>query len=141
MWQGTATILCSTRSSIGSALESTRIKISSIASLAGANIVKSEPYPGWNPNMNSPLLNMAQQLLTKQLSHPPGIKAIHAGLECGLLMEKMGHSEVNKIDALSFGPTITGAHSPDERIDTATVPPFYQLVQDMLKELATTTKQ
>jgi dipeptidase D len=62
----------------------------------------------------------------------PGVKAIHAGLECGLLIEKMG----GDVDALSFGPTITGAHSPDEKVLVDTVLPFFELVQDLLSELA-----
>ena len=83
--------------------------------------------------MSSPLLKLGKNLLSKKLDgKSPGVKAIHAGLECGLLIEKMG----GDVDALSFGPTITGAHSPDERIHTNTVPPFFNLVQDILTELA-----
>ena len=93
---------------------------------------RSEAYPGWNPNMDSELLGLAQGILTQRLGRAPGVKAIHAGLECGLLIEKLG----GNVDALSFGPTITGAHSPDESIDVDTVPPFYQLVKDILSELA-----
>lgn len=128
-----ATILCSTRSSIGEALEAVRDRISAIVSLAGggAKIEKGEAYPGWNPNMNSNLLRLGKELLSKD-GRQPGVKAIHAGLECGLLIEKMG----GDVDALSFGPTITGAHSPDESILADTVPPFYDLVKDMLVELA-----
>jgi dipeptidase D len=130
----TATILCSTRSSIGSALESTRNKLSALALLAGASIEKLPSYPGWNPNMYSEALRLGCRLLSERLGNGqrPGVKAIHAGLECGLLIEKMG----GDVDALSFGPTITGAHSPDESIRIDTVPPFYELVQDILAELA-----
>lgn len=131
---GTATILCSTRSSIGSALESTRNKLSAIASLAGASIEKLPSYPGWNPNMDSEALKLGRRLLSERLGNGqmPGVKAIHAGLECGLLIEKMG----GDVDALSFGPTIKGAHSPDESIRIDTVPPFFDLVKDLLAELA-----
>lgn len=129
----TATILCSTRSSISQAMESTRDRITAIANLAGANIEKSEAYPGWNPNMDSPLLQLGKDILSRKLDgKSPGVKAIHAGLECGLLIEKLG----GDVDALSFGPSIQGAHSPDERIHTDTVPPFFDLVQDILLELA-----
>jgi dipeptidase D len=138
----TATILCSTRSSISSALEATRDRLAAVAFLAGASIERSPAYPGWNPNMESPVLHLAKKLLAKRLggdeSHhdhhhdSPGVKAIHAGLECGLLIEKLG----GNVDALSFGPTIVGAHSPDESILTDTVPPFFNLVQDILSELA-----
>jgi dipeptidase D len=104
------TVLCSTRSSMGSALEATRDRLAAIAMLAGAS------YPGWNPNMDSPLLHLAKELFSERLLegqqlHPVGIKAIHAGLECGLLIEKLG----GNVDALGFGPTIEGAHSPDQK--------------------------
>ena len=131
-----AVILCSTRSSVSPALEATRNRLEAVASLAGARMERSEAYPGWNPNLDSPLLEIAQILLQRQLGHPAGVKAIHAGLECGLLIEKLG----GNVDALSFGPTITGAHSPDESILVDTVPPFYQLVKDILAELATKEK-
>jgi dipeptidase D len=128
-----ASILCSTRSSIASALEVTRDKLEAIATLSGATFERSPRYPGWNPNMDSELLKIAQKLLEERLQRKPGVKAIHAGLECGLLIEKLGGSGV---DALSFGPTIEGAHSPDECINVDTVPPFFELVQDILAELA-----
>lgn len=139
-----AVLLTSTRSSIATALETIRDKIASIADLAGASVEQTPAYPGWNPNMNSPLLNMAKTILTRKLqvdatttangesTATVGVKAIHAGLECGLLIEKLG----GDVDALSFGPTITGAHSPDERIAIDTVPPFFELVQELLTELA-----
>jgi len=106
----TATILCSTRSSIDTALESARERLSAIASLAGAFIEKLPAYPGWNPNMDSEILRLAKQLLSERLENQrtPGVKAIHAGLECGLLIEKLG----GDVDVISFGPTIEGAHSP-----------------------------
>jgi len=127
-----ATILCSTRSSIGDALESTRNRLAAIAALAGASIEKSTPYPGWNPNMKSPLLQLGKDVLLAENGDQPAVKAVHAGLECGLLIEKMG----GDVDALSFGPTIEGAHSPDERIHADTVPLFYAFVQEILAKLA-----
>ncbi|CAJ1966208.1 unnamed protein product [Cylindrotheca closterium] len=127
-----ATILCSTRSSIGDALEMARNKLEAIAFLGGATIERKESYPGWNPDMKSNLLSLGRKLVNRGTGREPGVKAIHAGLECGLLIEKMGGG----VDALSFGPTITGAHSPDERILCDTVPPFFELVKEMLEELA-----
>jgi dipeptidase D len=127
-----AKILCSTRSSISSALEATRTKLESIAYLAGATIHMEPAYPGWNPNMDSKILQLGKLLLEKQLSNTKvGVKAIHAGLECGLLIEKMGGS----VDALSFGPTIKGAHSPDECVHIETVQPFFTFVKTILSEL------
>lgn len=127
-----AKVLCSSRSSVSAALEATRDRIAAVSTLAGATMERIEAYPGWNPNMKSPLLGIAQTILNETLGQAPGVKAIHAGLECGLLIEKLG----GNVDALSFGPTITGAHSPDESINADTVPPFYQLVKDILGVLA-----
>jgi len=127
-----ATILCSSRSSIGTALERTRDMISSVAFLAGGSVVKSEAYPGWAPNPKSDILDVSKRLLAKRINEEPGVNAVHAGLECGLLIEKLG----GNIDVISFGPTITGAHSPDERVDADTVLPFYELVTDILAEYA-----
>ena len=126
-----ATILCSSRSSIGTALEATRGKIKSIAFLAGASVEQSTAYPGWAPNPTSEILEVTKRLLSKKLGRSPGVKAVHAGLECGLLMSKIG-----KLDVVSYGPTITGAHSPDEKVDVATVEPFFELTEDILKEYA-----
>jgi len=133
-----ASIMCSSRSSVDSALEAVRHRLAATATLAGATVHQTEAYPGWNPNPQSPLLGIAKDILKRQNNgREPGVKAIHAGLECGLLMKKLG----GPVDALSFGPTITGAHSPDESILTDTVPPFYQLVKDILVELAKREKE
>lgn len=135
--ESSATVLCSTRSSIPSALEATRDRLAAVAELAGARIERSESYPGWNPNPSSKVLELGLSILGDRMNAAatggkPGVKAIHAGLECGLLIEKMG----GDVDALSFGPTITGAHSPDEKVLVDTVLPFFELVQDLLSELA-----
>ncbi|KAG7372024.1 aminoacyl-histidine dipeptidase [Nitzschia inconspicua] len=127
-----AVVLCSTRSSINTALESARDKLAAVATLAGATIERAPYYPGWNPNMDSEILKIAEDILAGKIGRSPGVKAIHAGLECGMLIEKLGGG----VDALSFGPTITGAHSPDESINVETVPPFFDLVQEILAQLA-----
>lgn len=127
-----AAILCSSRSSIGTALERIRDMISSVAFLAGGSVVKSEAYPGWAPNPKSAILDVSKRLLAKKIDREPGVNAVHAGLECGLLIEKLG----GNVDVISFGPTIHGAHSPDERVDAETVAPFYELVEDILAEYA-----
>jgi dipeptidase D len=127
-----ATVLCSSRSSIGTALESVRDSIKAVAFLAGGSVKQSEAYPGWNPNPASSILDVTKRLLTERLGRAPGVNAVHAGLECGVLIEKLG----GNVDAISFGPTIEGAHSPDERVDAETVAPFYELVEDILAELA-----
>lgn len=128
-----ATILCSSRSSIGTALETTRDKIKAVAYLAGATVKQSKAYPGWAPNPSSEMLEVTKCILSKKLGRAPGVNAVHAGLECGLLMAKIGKD----LDVVSYGPTITGAHSPDEKVDVSTVEPFFELTEDILKEYAT----
>ena len=127
-----ATILCSSRSSIGNALEATRDKIRAVAYLAGAAVKQSKAYPGWAPNPSSEILEVTKCMFSKKLGRAPGVNAVHAGLECGLLMAKLGKD----LDVVSYGPTITGAHSPDEKVDVSTVEPFFEVTEDILKEYA-----
>ena len=127
-----ATILCSSRSSIGTALEATRDKIKAVAYLAGAAVKQSKAYPGWAPNPSSEILEVTKCMFSKKLGRAPGVNAVHAGLECGLLMAKLGKD----LDVVSYGPTITGAHSPDEKVDVSTVEPFFEVTEDILKEYA-----
>ena len=90
-----------------------------------------EAYPGWAPNPTSELLGVVKGELAGMLGAEPEVKAIHAGLECGMLGAKCGG-----MDAISYGPTITGAHSPDERVQVSTVAPFYELTERVLAKLA-----
>ena len=87
-------------------------------------------YPGWNPDFDSHLLQKAKILHQQLFDIKPRVKAIHAGLECGILKSKMPD-----MDILSFGPTIKGAHSPQERVEIATVNPFWDFLTLLLKNL------
>jgi dipeptidase D len=87
-------------------------------------------YPGWQPDFDSPLLATARQLHERLFDVTPAVKAIHAGLECGILKGKKPD-----LDILSFGPTIKGAHSPTERLQIDTVKPFWQFLTALLKAL------
>lgn len=87
-------------------------------------------YPGWQPDFDSPLLEKASQLHERLFGIRPAVKAIHAGLECGILKGKKPD-----MDILSFGPTIRGAHSPTERLQIDTVAPFWQFLTALLEEL------
>jgi dipeptidase D len=84
-------------------------------------------YPGWQPDLDSPLLAQGSALHEKMFGSAPAVKAIHAGLECGILKGKKP-----ELDILSFGPTIRGAHSPTERLQIATVKPFWQFLTALL---------
>ena len=121
----------STRSSIAEALESQRERIGIIAKSYGANIRQDEPYPGWAPNVNSPILEITKTVYSGMLGKKPHICAIHAGLECGVIGEK-----VSGMDMVSFGPTIKGPHSPDERVEVESVEKFWDLLVKILEKLA-----
>jgi len=121
----------SQRSSIESAKINITNMVVAVLKLAGANAVIGDSYPGWQPNMKSNLLKVSKKAFKKLFKKDPEIKAIHAGLETGLL-----GSKYPGIDMISFGPTIQGAHSPDERLNIKDVEKFYNLLKGILKELA-----
>ena len=125
-----ANIHCSSRSSIASALESVRDVIRAVSELAGAKIALLEGYPGWMPNLQSQLLKKLKALHTKVVGKEPEIKAVHAGLECGIIGEK--HSGM---DMISFGPTIEHPHSPEEHCNVKTVEEFWTFLAAALRDL------
>lgn len=105
----------------------------SVLALARAFDLKVTPvagYPGWEPDFDSELLNIAVALHERLFDITPAIKAIHAGLECGILKSKKPNTDI-----LSFGPTIRGAHSPTERLEISTVTPFWRFLNELLAEL------
>ena len=87
--------------------------------------------PGWAPNPESKLLTETVQCYRDLFNAEPKVRAIHAGLECGLFLEKYPHLEM-----VSFGPTLRGVHSPDERLEIATVDKFWRLLVELLKRIA-----
>jgi dipeptidase D len=127
----TFTISTSQRSSA----KSQRMHVSDLvldgARLAGADATQGDGYPGWNPNMDSKVLKLLSETHEELFGSKPKIKAIHAGLECGIIGEKFPG-----MDMISFGPTITGAHSPDERIKISTVNKFWKLACGVLDKLS-----
>lgn len=105
--------------------------VASIFKLADAKIEVGDGYPGWEPDMESVLLKVSKDVYNRLFGKQPEIKAIHAGLECGILETKNPGMEM-----ISFGPTIQNAHSPTERVNIETVDKFYLLLKNMLAELA-----
>lgn len=95
------------------------------------NIIKTDGYPGWESNLNSELLNISKQVFLNKFNYEPEIKAIHAGLECGILGSKFPNLEM-----ISFGPTIEGAHSPDERVKIPDVLKFYELLKSIIEHIS-----
>jgi len=102
--------------------------VESAFSLAGAEVAHSDGYPGWAPNPDSKILEIAAESYKRLFSVEPIVRSIHAGLECGLFLEKYP-----ELDMVSFGPTIRGAHSPDERVEIATVEKFWKHLIDVLE--------
>lgn len=107
-----------------------RRSVESLARLAGLAVHPVAGYPGWQPDFDSPLLAQGRALHRRLFDIDPAVKAIHAGLECGILKSKKPD-----VDILSFGPTIRGAHSPGERLQIDTVAPFWQLLTALLAEM------
>ena len=126
-----AVTISSSRSSINTALQSVRNQIRSVAGLAGADYSEDNPYPGWKPNLDSELLKKTVAVHNEIFGFEPKAEAIHAGLECGIIGEKFPG-----MDMISFGPTIEHPHSPDERINIASVEKFWALLAGVLKALA-----
>jgi dipeptidase D len=129
--QAKASINTSHRSSIMPALEAVGRQISSICAQAGADAEIEDPYPGWKPNPESPIVKKTIEVYTKLFGGEPRVKAIHAGLECGLLIEK-----IPGMDAVSIGPEIHNAHSPEEQVQISSVAKFYEALKALLEELA-----
>jgi dipeptidase D len=121
----------SQRSSIESAKKYIAQSVNSIFTLAGAEIKTGDGYPGWQPDLDSELLKTSKKVYKNLFGDEPEIKAIHAGLECGILGTKNPG-----LDMISFGPTIQGAHSPDEKVEIKTVEKFYDLLKGILKKIA-----
>jgi dipeptidase D len=119
-----------TRSSVDSAKDATAWKIAAVFQLIDAEVTLSGEYPGWKPNMDSPILKTCQDVYQKNFGKIPEIKAIHAGLECGLL----GGVYPN-FDMISFGPTIRFPHSPDEKVKIDTVQKFWDFLVLILEEV------
>jgi len=119
------------RSSIESAKRNMSNMVESVFLLAGAYTERSTGYPGWNPNPDSPVLKITEKTYEDLFRQKPLVKAIHAGLECGLFLEKYP-----TMDMISFGPTIKGVHSPDERLSISSTIKFWRLLVEVLKRIS-----
>lgn len=126
----TVKIACLMRSSVDSARGELGSRMESVFTLAGANVKLTGGYPGWKPNMESPILKTMQQVYQAKYGRIPEIKAIHAGLECGIL----GGTYPNW-DMISFGPTIRFPHSPDEKVNIESVGKFWDFLVETLKNI------
>ena len=127
MVDGKIKIVTSQRSSILSSRKDMSEVVRSAFLLGGAEVTTGDGYPGWKPNPSSPILKVAIESYKKLFGVEPKVKAIHAGLECGLFLEKYPH-----LDMFSTGPTLRGVHSPDERMHIPAVDKFWQHLLDVL---------
>jgi dipeptidase D len=118
------------RSSVDSRKEELASMIESIFTLAGAKVSLSGGYPGWKPNLDSPILKTMTSVYENKYGKTPKIMIIHAGLECGIL-----GTHYPKMDMISFGPTIRYPHSPDEKVNIATVELFWDYLVETLKNV------
>lgn len=126
----TIKVITTQRSSVESSKHYAAAMVESCMKLADAEIVHSDGYPGWKPDLNSEILQITRESYIKLFGRKPLVKAIHAGLECGLIYEKN-----RDIDMISFGPTIKGAHTPEEMIEIKTAQMFWDLLLDVIKNM------
>ena len=124
------TVMCLTRSSVESRKEELQEIIHSVFAMAGAEVEFSGSYPGWKPNLKSHILDVMKTTYHNNYGVEPRVIIIHAGLECGII----GRNYPG-MDMISFGPTIKYPHSPDERVNIATVAKFYEYLLATLKAL------
>jgi dipeptidase D len=123
-------ITTSQRSSVNSAKLHIANIVRNTFKLAGAKVEQTEGYPGWNPNPDSEILTVVKDSYQHLYTFEPSVKAIHAGLECGLFLEKYPY-----LDMISFGPTIEQPHSPSERVNIPSTEKFWQLLLEVLRNV------
>ena len=124
-------VVTSQRSSRESSKEDLAQMVASVFNLAGAKVKHSGDYPGWTPNNNSEILSITSAAYKDIFHVDPQVKAVHAGLECGLFLEKYPDW-----DMISIGPTIRGAHSPDEKLDIESTYKFWKLLVEVLERIS-----
>jgi dipeptidase D len=124
-------ILSSQRSSVMSQLAEITTRVKAVGNLAGAVIKGKNGYPAWQPDWSSPVLKRSQEVYKKLFSKSPTVQTIHAGLECGIIGSKH-----EKMDMISFGPTIENPHSPDERLFIPSIARVWDFLVELLKSYA-----
>ncbi|MCM1522634.1 MAG: aminoacyl-histidine dipeptidase [Muribaculaceae bacterium] len=127
----TIVVTTSQRSSVESRKWDIARQVEAVFLLAGAKVVHGDGYPGWQPNLESPIMKLSRDAYKELYGVEPAIKAIHAGLECGLFLTKYPH-----LDMVSFGPTLRDVHSPSERMYIPAVERFYGQIKRTLEKVA-----
>jgi dipeptidase D len=127
---GSSTIQCLTRSSVDSEKTDLADAVRSSFELCDATVNYNGSYPGWTPDPDASIVKLMASLYEELYHSKPNIDAVHAGLECGILGRNYPGMEM-----ISFGPTITGAHSPDEKVQISSVQKFWGFLQEILKRV------
>jgi dipeptidase D len=128
---GRLAIGTSSRSSVMSALRAVQRRLKAIGHLAAAEVVERHGYPGWKPDLASPVLAVVRDVFTEVHGREPAVGAIHAGLECGIIGEK-----IPGMDMISIGPQIEFPHSPAERVRVPSVAAFWEVLRQTLARLS-----
>lgn len=128
--EGKVTMVASQRSSVESAKNAVQSTLAACFRMAGAKVESNEGYPGWAPNPKSQLLDISVRTYRELFGKEPNVKAIHAGLECGLFL-----TSYPDLDMISVGPTLRGVHSPSERLELATVPMVFEHLLAILRQI------
>jgi len=126
----TITVKTSQRSSVESAKYDIATMVANVFRLAEVSVVHTEGYPGWKPNLASDILKITKEAYRNLFEETPVVRAIHAGLECGLFLEKY-----KGLDMVSFGPTLQRVHTPEERINIPSTTKFWQLLLEVLRNI------
>ncbi len=127
---GSYEVLCLTRSAVDSERDAEAAAIMGLYEMIGADVSTSGDYPGWAPRAQSGLLDKMRDLYTERFGESPNVNVVHAGLECGII-----GAVYPKMEMVSFGPNIRGAHSPDERVQVSSVDRFWGYLQAVLAAL------
>ena len=127
---GQLTVTCYPRSSVDTELDDINQMIASVWDLAGVPVTISGRFSGWNPNPDSPILLLMQDVYKEMYGQDPEVTAVHAGLECGTIVSKYPG-----MDAISIGPTLQDVHTPNERVQVSTVKKLNDFLLETLKQI------
>ncbi len=128
--EGGLKILNLSRSSVDSSKDSVAEQLKSVSELAGMNIEFSGSYPGWKPKPGSEIVQVLEKIYTEKFAEKPHVVACHAGLECGII-----GANYPEMEMVSYGPTIRGAHSPDEKANISSTQKFWSFTKDILANI------
>jgi dipeptidase D len=129
---GRVEIVTSSRSSVAPACRKVLDQIRAVGELGGTSVSEHGAYPGWQPNMASPLLELCRSTWKQLYGTEARVTAVHAGLECGIINNALGGGA----DMISFGPWLEGVHAPGEKVNWKTVQRFYAFLGALLERLS-----